>query len=400
MKNLLIILLTSLITYSCNTAGHGVLENIMEGDEGFIKQVTDNIEKHEVQIIYTSIDRQGGVIKLKRHTYNLDTTTYFYPASTVKMPVAFLAFERIAELQNEGVNVDIHTPMVFDSIRSPQSVMRYDSCSPHALPSVSSMAEQIFAISDNNAYNRLYEFLGQDYINKKLYDKNIFTSSHIITRVGVGGFNREENKYVNPIDFIQGEDTLYHIPGRFSEYIKQSSIRHTIKGDAYMKNDGTIVDEAFDMSDKNFINLADLERSLMRFILPELYQEAEQYNMNPEDRKWLLSSMSKLPHDINCYSEDENYYDSYVKFFMYGDNKADIPEHITILNKVGIAYGYLTDCAYIIDEKSGIEFFLSATIHVNDNKTYNDGNYEYDDIGIPFLAELGRQVYLHEMADK
>ena len=85
---------------------------------------------------------------------------------------------------------------------------------------------------------------------------------------------------------------------------------------------------------------------------------------------------------------------------MYGDNKADIPEHITIFNKVGIAYGYLTDCAYIIDEKSGIEFFLSATIHVNDNMTYNDGNYEYDDIGRPFLAELGRQVYLHEMAEK
>ena len=169
--------------------------------------------------------------------------------------------------------------------------MRYNSCSPHTLPSVSSMAEQIFAISDNNAYNRLYEFLGQAYINKKLYDKNIFTSSHIITRVGVGGFNRKENKYMNPIDFIQGEDTLYHIPGRFSEYIKQSSIRDTIKGDAYMKNDGTLVDEAFDMSDKNFINLADLERSLMRFILPELYQEAEQYNMNPEDRKWLLSSI-------------------------------------------------------------------------------------------------------------
>ncbi len=392
----LFILLSVGILWSCNTSTQSPLDAIMSSDLSLIKQVADNIEKHEVQIIYTSIDRQESGIKLKRHTFNLDTTTYFYPASTVKMPVAFLALERIAELKKEGFDIDIHTPMFFDSIRAPQSVMRYDSCSPHSLPSVSSLAKQIFAISDNNAYNRLYEFLGQDYINEKLYEKKIFTNSHIITRVGVGGFNREENKYVNPIDFIQEKDTILHLEGRFSEYKIQHSIHNTIKGDAYMKNDGTIVKEAFDMSEKNFINLADLERSLMRFILPELFSENENYAINLEDREWLLSSMSNLPHDINCYADNEDYYDGYVKFFMYGDKKSDIPDHVTILNKVGVAYGYLTDCAYIRDEESGVEFFLSATIHVNDNKTYNDGIYEYDDVGIPFLAELGRQIYKHE----
>ena len=67
--------------------------------------------------------------------------------------------------------------------------------------------------------------------------------------------------------------------------------------------------------------------------------------------------------------------------------------HIKIYNKVGYAYGYLTDCAHIVDTKNNISFTLTATIHVNKNQIFNDDTYEYDEIGIPFLAELGRQIH-------
>ncbi|TXE08616.1 hypothetical protein ES711_08950 [Gelidibacter salicanalis] len=63
-----------------------------------------------------------------------------------------------------------------------------------------------------------------------------------------------------------------------------------------------------------------------------------------------------------------------------------------IHNKTGYAYGYLTDSAYIINKKTNQEFLITATIHVNKNKIYNDGMYEYDAVGIPFLAALGRQL--------
>ena len=77
-----------------------------------------------------------------------------------------------------------------------------------------------------------------------------------------------------------------------------------------------------------------------------------------------------------------------------------MPNHITIHNKVGFAYGYLTDCAYIVDSKEEVEYFLTATIHVNENQTYNDGVYEYDKIGIPFLGELGRLVHDYVIKNK
>jgi len=68
-----------------------------------------------------------------------------------------------------------------------------------------------------------------------------------------------------------------------------------------------------------------------------------------------------------------------------------------IYNKVGYAYGTLTETAYIVDEENGIDFLLSATLLVNNNGIFNDDTYEYDEIGIPFLAQLGRELYLLEL---
>lgn len=67
--------------------------------------------------------------------------------------------------------------------------------------------------------------------------------------------------------------------------------------------------------------------------------------------------------------------------------------HISVYNKVGYAYGTLTDCAYIRDDNKNIEMIISATILVNKDQIFNDDNYEYEEIGIPFLAELGRELY-------
>ena len=71
-----------------------------------------------------------------------------------------------------------------------------------------------------------------------------------------------------------------------------------------------------------------------------------------------------------------------------------------IYNKVGYAYGTLTDCAYIHDIKNNIEFMVTATILVNHDGIFNDNVYEYDQIGIPFLAQLGRELYEQELNRK
>ena len=37
---------------------------------------------------------------------------------------------------------------------------------------------------------------------------------------------------------------------------------------------------------------------------------------------------------------------------------------------------------------------------MNENQIYNDDVYEYDEIGFPFLADLGRIIYQYEINRK
>lgn len=352
-------------------------------------------DKFEVQVVYTQIDRDSDDNPhFTSYSYNYDSSRYFYPASTVKMPVAFLALQKLKEIGvYRGATIQI------DSARAPQSKAFTDSTSVTGLPSVAHYIEKIFAVSNNDAYNRLYEFLGQDYINRELREKDIFTNSRIVTRVGIGGFSTEDNRYTNPISFLNEAGKVTYAQEAVEadgDYFQP--LQQTIKGKGYYDDNlDTVVYEQFDMSKKNFINLKDLEASMKRILFPNSFDKESRFDLRDDDYSFLWETMQKLPRE-HPYLQDhlEEYYDSYVKFFLFGDEKDPMPDHIRIFNKVGFAYGYLTDCAYIIDTDKKIEFFLTATVHVNENQIYNDGKYEYDE-GIKFLAELGRVVYNLEL---
>jgi hypothetical protein len=75
-------------------------------------------------------------------------------------------------------------------------------------------------------------------------------------------------------------------------------------------------------------------------------------------------------------------------------------DSIRIFNKVGMAYGFLTDCAYIVDYKNQVEFIVSASVFVDRDGTLNDGKYAYKEIGLPFLGKLGRVLLQHELHHK
>ena len=95
--------------------------------------------------------------------------------------------------------------------------------------------------------------------------------------------------------------------------------------------------------------------------------------------------MSRTPPEVEVpYYDRDYYYDSYCKFLMYGDLKGEMSDRIRIYNKVGLAYGTLTDVAYIKRSGGGVSFGCNGL--VNHNQIFNDGEYEYDDLGIPFLG--------------
>ena len=373
-------------------------------EDSTFQQVINNPETFQYQIRYTQVDRdQDNRPILTTFQYNTDHERYFYPASTVKMPVAFLALQRINELHGQNEKIDKYSRLAYGAEVAPQAPMTIDSSSPSGYPHVAHFIEQIFSVSDNEAYNRLYEFLGQDYINDELRKKGVFNHSRIRTRVGIGGFDTEANKYTNPIKILddRGEE-LFGQNEYYALYDNYKDLDDMHRGRGYYDDDlDSVIMRPFDMSKKNFISLQDIEASLARVIFPDNFEIEERYNLSAKDYQFLYSIMPKYPLDFSYhYDHAEEYYNTYVKFFWDANDKTPIPEHIKIYNKVGWAYGTLTDCSYIVDLKNNVEFFLTATILVNRNEIYNDGEYEYESVGLPFFATLGKAVFQYELKRK
>ncbi|WP_162533653.1 serine hydrolase [Dokdonia sp. Dokd-P16] len=349
------------------------IETALSSKNELIKTVVSDIKKHEVQILFTQIDTSStGEMVFTDYEYNVNTDQYFYPASTVKLPVALLA----AEFMDVRENLHLDTPYIIGDDDN--------------LHTVSDDIRQIFAVSDNASYNRIYEILGRDYINNRLREKGL-NNTRIAHRLSTPDADKASR---NNIQFFPGytEDVI-ELKNQTDSDITPVTIQGINKGKGYIE-DGVLKESPMNFSEKNYFPLEEQHLLIKKLIAPEVFPEAERFDLTEESRTRLLSSMKALPREAKYTSQ--KYYDSYVKFFMYGDSKDDIPSNIKIYNKVGYAYGTLTETAYIVDTENDIRFILSATILVNENAIFNDDTYEYENIGIPFLAQLGREIYKQE----
>lgn len=371
------------------------IEELLESNRDLAGDVLDNAKQHELRIIYTQINRDSlNRPKLKTFEYYAVPERYFYPASTVKLYAAALALEKLNGINVEGLNK--FSSLQIDSAYHGQSAVETDSTAPNGRPTIAHYIKKIFLVSDNDAYNRLYEFLGQDYLNKKLWKKG-FEDTRIFHRLSIA-LTPEENRHTNPFTFFNGDRVIYHQDAQYNPLPLTNDVPGMMKGEGHIE-EGKLIREPMDFSQKNYTPLNELHGALQRLIFPQVFKSEQRFKLSEADYDFLLKYMSMLPGEsqIAAYNDTSNYYDSYVKFFMFGDSKQDMPEHIRLFNKVGDAYGYLIDNAYIVDFKNKIEFFLSAVIFVNENQIFNDDQYEYDSIGFPFLANLGRIFYKYEM---
>lgn len=361
-----------------------------------LKQVLNNSDKYQVQILFSTVMREeDGKVSFMDHSFALNDDTYFYPASTVKLPVAILALEWLESQQIAGLTKEsiMHT----DSVRPSQLPAYSDSTSPNLQPSIGHYIKKILLVSDNDAYNRLYELLGQDYINQSLQAKGL-THTVINHRLSMP-MSEEENRHFNPIRFYaENGERRYSLDARNTDVIYKNVGKPTI-GKAYYQS-GVLMEEPMDFTYKNKFALSDLHGVVKRIVFPEAFAAHERFKISEESRLFILKYMGMLPGESEypAYHLPE-YYDSYSKFFKFGTSKEPMPKHIRILNKTGWAYGHLLDAAYIVDLKDGVEFLVSAVIYVNENETLNDDTYEYVSIGLPFFAELGDYLYQKQLKE-
>lgn len=393
-------LLTLLSIMACHSdpAKDSLIYQLLDEQPGKFRKIIEHPDQYGLQIIYTQIDRDSlQNPHFSSHYYHVDNNRYFYPASTVKFPIALMAMEKLRELDIDGL--DLHSTMLTDSSRSSQLAVHTDSTAANLLPSAGHYIKKIFLVSDNEASNRLYEFVGQKRINERLAEAG-YAQSKITHRLS-SFLSKEEDRYTNPIRFVDDSGkVIYAQAEAYSDYSFPKGTDRHLKGKGYLEQ-GQLVEQAKDFGESNEMPLADLHRMLQRVIFPESVPAQQRFNLSDADYQFLYKAMGQLPGESRHpdYPLPE-YYDSYCKFLLFGDSHQPIPEYIRIYNKVGMAYGYLIDNAYIIDEQSGVEFMLSAVIYVNENGIFNDDQYEYESLGFPFLAHLGKIIYAHELKRK
>ena len=111
--------------------------------DSLFQSVIQSPEIFRFQIIYTQINRdKNNVPSFTNYYFNYDSLQYFNPASTVKMPLAFLSLEKLNTLKDKGI--DKFTSMQYDSGYSRQTVLYKDSTAENGLPSIAQFIRKAF----------------------------------------------------------------------------------------------------------------------------------------------------------------------------------------------------------------------------------------------------------------
>lgn len=369
------------------------LEKLMKQDAGVFSTILENPAEYKVQIIFTQVDRKkNNKPVFTDHYFNVNDSNYFYPASTVKFPVALLALQKLNELKIKGLGRN--TTMITETGYAGQSSVYNDPTSPDGRPTIGHYIKKIFLVSDNDASNRLYEFLGQEYINNTLKEMG-YTGTQLIHRLDIA-LSEEENRNTNPVHFLDSSGkTIFFKPAERSELLYDK--RDTRLGKGFYSR-GELKNEPFDFSKKNRLTLTSMHRMMRAVMFPNTVQKKQRFNLTKDDYNFLRKYMSMFSDESKYPSYDtSNYGPNYIKFILAGGAKERVSPGIRILNKSGQAYGFLTDIVYLIDPVNNVEFFVTATIHCNSDSIYNDDHYDYDRIGFPFMKNLGKLLYEHEL---
>ena len=374
------------------------LKKLMESKPELFASVLNHPDKNQVQILYTQINRdKQNKPSFETFSYNLNPAHYFYPASTVKLAAIVFALEKVNRLKSTGLTVK--SIMITDSAYANQTKVLIDKSAKNGLPSIEHYIKKILLTSDNDAFNRLFEFIGRAELNEKLKE-NGFNHSRILNRLAIGDAG-ESSKHTNPIKFYEGNKLIYSQKEQYDPKEYELKLTNLIMGKGYLDSADQLVNKPFNLAGKNAFAINDQQKLMRKLIFPEAFPVKERFDLTAENYKLIYTYMSKYPTESDYPKYDhEEFWSTYAKMLYYGKENISPDPNIRIFNKYGDSYGYIIDNSYFVDFKNGIEYFLTAVIQSNEDGIFNDNKYEYDTICFPFMKNLGHAVYEIELKRK
>ena len=379
MRNVFVLIISSILLVGCSFNPDPIKLAFKEDE--FLRKILKDKDSYEIQILYSEVSKNSlGQAEFSDFQFQLNDKNYFYPASTIKLPITVLALSKINELRAEGSNISTKSKIKLSLINNKNEIVLKDS-----ITSFQNLIADVFLVSDNSASNVLIDFIGYNYFNSSMSN--------------LGFKNTYLNHKFNPDPFV---DSSWIISSLDNEIISSNENQKTVLASSNISNlkkgekrfiNGEIKNESLDFSSKNRSSLTDMHNIMKNLIYPET--SLSKFNLNVEDYDFLRYWMSRFTYeDLGTkYIGDSKFFNSYNKFFIHGTDTILNNTDVRVYNKIGQAYGTSTDSAYIKNYKEDLEFFLTATIYTNKNKIINDNIYEYGDTAIPFLSNLSKALY-------
>ena len=385
MKQLVCLLLT-IILFGCSLETNPIKSSLRKND--FLKEIIKDKEDYEIQVLLTKIDQYNSQVDFQEYKYQLDDNKYFYPASTIKLPIVVLTLKKINELRSKGSEITLKSKITLNYKDDYSELVIRDS-----ITSFQNLIADVFLVSDNSASNILIDFIGYNYFNHEMEN---------------AGFDKTYlNHKFNPDPYVNSTWQISDLDNNIISSINdnQKIIKADEKTNGLEKGErryfkGEILDESLNFSEKNRSSITDMHNLIKYIFYPEIFDSINTFNLNVEDYDFLRYWMSRFTYeDIGeKFIGNENFFETYNKFFIHGDEQSVSNEQIRVYNKIGQAYGTSIDNGLIKNYQDNVEFILTATIYTNKNKVINDNLYEYDDLAVPFLAKLSRAIY-NELVD-
>lgn len=340
---------------------------------------------------------------------------YFYPASAVKLCAAVAALQRVQALRRTlgPCACDADAPLVLHARGGdaeatcgtragahPRAAHSRDASNARGgTITVAHELRKLFLVSDNEAFNRLWDFAGHEAINRSMWAAGLHSARLHHRLHDAAQQKRPEREKCTPAVEVHprhGGVGAYALPPQRSKLDVPPTLGATL-GAAYVppgsSADSDVVHAPLDFSLRNAMSLTDLQDCLIKLLAPDVRpQGSPGFGLSGDHSELLREAMAQYPcSSANPSYARERHPDEWCKFFLPGLRRVLPGNALRVYNKIGQAYGHTIDNALIVDCETGRGFFLAATVYTNANGVLNDDKYEYGR-GEALLADIAEAV--------
>lgn len=345
--------------------------------------------RYRLQILVTVIPPAKADGPPLAHGYRIDAE-YVYPASAIKTFAAVGALRVLQDLRKAGHRVGLHTPLAYcEGNQTRCDITADESNLDGGAITVGHEIRKMQLVSNNIAFNRLYELVGHEALNRSMWSLG-FDSLRVQHRM-YGVRDPVAQRHTPRVELRPRKGKPVVIEARQSELAMPPLPYPSLSlGVAYIDDEThTKVEQPLDFTTKNYVSVRDLHALALAIARPDL-PGVPDLELSKKHREWLIASMEENPSEsVNpAYPDEKN--GLRYKTMIGGMRKVIDLSRIRYVGKAGRAYGFHLDNAYIEDVQSGRAMAVTVVVYANENQVLNDNAYEYDGVTRPLLRNLGQ----------